>query len=60
MDLLLAPMTGNLTFAEVVDRVLDENWHREESSLANLHHPGTTQHLTMELHEIDDNNNGSP
>ena len=36
VDLLLAPMMGNLTFAEVVDRVLDENWHREESSLANL------------------------
>ena len=27
VDLLLAPMTGNLTFTEVVDRVLDENWH---------------------------------
>ena len=40
VDLLLAPMTGNLTFAEVVDQVLDENWHREESSLADLqgHH----------------------
>ena len=33
-------MTGNLTFAEVVGRVLDENWHQEESSLADLqgHH----------------------
>ena len=33
-------MMGNLTFAEVVSRVLDENWHHEESSLANLqgHH----------------------
>ena len=29
-------MMGNLTFAEVVDQVLDENWHREESSLADL------------------------
>ena len=29
-------MMGNLTFAEVVDQVLDENWHREQSSLANL------------------------
>ena len=40
MDLLLAPMTGNLTFAEVVDRVLDKNQCREESSLAELqgHH----------------------
>ena len=40
MDLLLAPMMGNLTFAEVVGRVLDEKWGHEESSLANLqgHH----------------------
>ena len=40
VDLLLAPMTGNLTFAEVVGRVLDENRHHEESSLADLqgHH----------------------
>ena len=36
VDLLLAPMMGNLTFTEVVDQVLDENRHREESSLANL------------------------
>ena len=36
VDLLLAPMTGNLTFAEVVDWVLDENRCREESSLAEL------------------------
>ena len=37
LDLLLAPMMGSLTFAEVVDCVLDENWCREESSLAELH-----------------------
>ena len=36
VDLLLAPMMGNLTFAEVVGQVLDENWHHEESSLPNL------------------------
>ena len=36
VDLLLAPMTGNLTFTEVVDQVLDENQCREESSLAHL------------------------
>ena len=30
VDLLLAPMMGNLTFAEVVDRVLDENLCRAE------------------------------
>ena len=36
VDLLLAPMTGNLTFTEVVDWVLDENRCREESLLAEL------------------------
>ena len=36
MDLLLAPMTSNLTFAEVVGQVLDKNQCHEESSLANL------------------------
>ena len=36
VDLLLAPMMGNLTFAEVVGRVLDENQCYEESSLADL------------------------
>ena len=40
MDLLLAPMMSNLTFTEVVDRVLDKNQCQEESSLADLqgHH----------------------
>ena len=40
VDLLLAPMMGNLTFVEVVGQVLDENQCREESSLADLqgHH----------------------
>ena len=36
VDLLLAPMTGNLTFTEVVGQVLDENWCHEESLLGNL------------------------
>ena len=36
MDLLLAPMMGNLTFVEVVGWVLDENRGHEESSLADL------------------------
>ena len=36
VDLPLAPMMGNLTFVEVVGCVLDENRHREESSLADL------------------------
>ena len=49
LDLLLAPMTGNLTFAEVVDHVLDENRHREESSLAELH-----GHRTQIRGELDD------
>ena len=40
VDLLLAPMTSSLTFAEVVECVLAENWHRAESSLDDLqgHH----------------------
>ena len=36
MNLLLAPMMGNLTFMEVVDWVLDENQCKKESSLADL------------------------
>ena len=31
LDLLLAPMTGSITSAEVVDCVLDENQCRAES-----------------------------
>ena len=49
VDLLLAPVTGNLTFAKVVDRVLDENWCREESSLADLQ-----GHHTQIRGELDD------
>ena len=49
VDLLLAQMTGNLTFAEVVDQVLDENWHRQESSLADLQ-----GHRTQIQGELDD------
>ena len=49
VDLLLAPMMGNLTFAKVVDRVLDENQCREESSLANLQ-----GHCTWIQGELDD------
>ena len=36
LNLLLAPMMSSLTFAEVVEYVLAENWHREESSLDDL------------------------
>ena len=49
MDLLLAPITGNLTFTEVVGWVLDENQHHEESSLANLQ-----GHRTQIRGELDD------
>ena len=42
-------MTGSLTFVEVVDRVLDENRCREESSLAELH-----GHHTQIRGELDD------
>ena len=42
-------MTGSLTFAEVVDRVLDENRCREESLLAELH-----GHRTQIRGELDD------
>ena len=40
LDLLLAPMTSSLTFAEVVECVLAKNRHRVESSLDDLqgHH----------------------
>ena len=50
VDLLLAPMTGNLTFAEVVDRVLGENWCREESSLAK--HQGCHTQIRGELDDL--------
>ena len=49
LDLLLAPMTGSLTFTEVVDHVLDENRCREESLLAELH-----GHHTQIRGELDD------
>ena len=50
VDLLLAPMTGNLTFAEAVGQVLDENWHHEESSLADLQ--GHCTRIRGELDEL--------
>ena len=57
VDLLLAPMTGNLTFAEVVGWVLDENRCHEESSLADLqgHHTqiqGELDYL-IETHRVE-------
>ena len=36
LDLFLAPMRGSLTFVEVVDRVLNENWRGADSSLDDL------------------------
>ena len=36
LELLLGPVTSSLTFAEVVECVLNENWHRAESSPDNL------------------------
>ena len=36
VDLLLAPMMSSLTFVEVVECVLNENWHRAENLLDDL------------------------
>ena len=36
LELLLAPMMSSLTFTEVVECVLAENWHRVKSSLDDL------------------------
>ena len=43
-------MTGNLTFVEVVNQVLDENRYREESSLAELQ--GHYTHIRGELDDL--------
>ena len=50
VDLLLAPMMGNLTFVEVVNCVLDKNRHRAESSLADLQ--GCHAHIRGELDDL--------
>ena len=49
LDLLLAPMMSSLTFVEVVECVLAENWHRVESSLGDLQ-----WHCTQLQGELDD------
>ena len=36
LELLLGPMMSSLTFAEVVECILAEHWHRAERSLNNL------------------------
>ena len=50
LDLLLAPMMSSLTFAEVVECVLAENWHRVESSLDDLQ--GHCAQLRGELDDL--------
>ena len=48
--LFLAPMMSSLTFAKVVDHVLDGNQHKEESSLAKLQ--GHRTQIQGELHNL--------
>ena len=50
LDLPLALMTSSLTFAEVVECVLAENWHRIESSLDDLQ--GCRAQLRGELDDL--------
>ena len=49
LDLFLTPMMANLTFAEVVDCVLNKNWHEAESSLNDLR-----GHRAQICRELDD------
>ena len=50
LDLFLTPMTSNLTFKEVVNRILYENRRRAQHSLDNLraHHA----HIHEELDDL--------
>ena len=50
LDLLLAPMMSSLTFVEVVECVLAENWHRGESLLDDLQ--GRRAQLQGELDDL--------
>ena len=50
LDLFLTPMMCNLTFQEVVDRVLYENWHNAQSSLDNLR--ARRAHIHEELDDL--------
>ena len=50
LELLLVPMMSSLTFAEVVQCVLAENWHRVESSLDDLQ--GCCAQLQGELDDL--------
>ena len=50
LELFLALMMSNLTFTEVVQCVLAENWHRVESSLDDLQ--GCRAQLQGELDDL--------
>ena len=50
LDLFLTPMTGNLTFKEVVDRILYENWRRAQRSLDDLR--AHRAHIHEELDDL--------
>ena len=49
LDLFLTPMMGNLTFQEVVNRVLYKNWHQAQRSLDDLR-----AHCAHHLEELED------
>ena len=49
-DLFLAPMMGNLTFQEVVDRILYKNWHQAQCSLDDLR--ACCAHIHEELDDL--------
>ena len=50
LDLFLTPMTFNLTFKEIVDRVLYENWRDAQSLLNNLR--AHRAHIHEELDDL--------
>ena len=50
LDLFLTPMTGNLTFQEVVNRVLYENRHQAQHSLDDLR--ACRAHIHEELDDL--------
>ena len=50
LDLFLTPMTGNLTFQEVVNRVLYENWCQAQRSLNDLR--ACRAHVCEELEDL--------
>ena len=50
LDLFLTPMMGNLTFQEVVNRVLYENWRQAQHSLNDLR--ACRAHICKELEDL--------